>query len=68
MIVNHDGEDEEVKIELEGLTDGDIEIRLTDETHTNERIACYRAETTKINLTLLMKKDSFVYIGSRPDA
>jgi hypothetical protein len=67
MIVNYDGEDETVEIELDGLIDGELEIRLTDATHTDERIALYRAETKKINLTLPMKKDSFVYIGSKLD-
>ncbi|MBE6596986.1 MAG: hypothetical protein E7641_04865 [Ruminococcaceae bacterium] len=65
LISNYDGEDELVEIDLSGVIDGDIEIRLTDETHTDEQIACYKADTSEMKITLSMKKNSFVYVGSK---
>ncbi len=63
LISNYNGEDTEVEIELAGLVDNKLEVLLTDETHTFERVAAYELSgDTKIILP--MKNNSFVYIGS----
>ncbi len=63
LISNYMGEDTEVELELIGLKPGKIEVLLTDETHTFERIGAYEL-SGDAKITLPMKNDSFFYIGS----
>lgn len=63
LISNCADEDTGVVIELAGLLDHRLEVRLTDETHTFARAAAYElAGDTKIILP--MKANAFAYIGS----
>ncbi len=65
FIANYDGEDKSIEIDLEGVIDGDIEVRLTDETHTDEQITCYKSDASEMKITLPMRKNSFAYVGSK---
>jgi len=65
LAANYDGEDTSVTFDLTNLADRELEIRLVDETHNFERIAICKTNGSDMKITLPMKKDSFVYIGSR---
>ena len=66
MIANYSsarGGDEKTEIELEGVPSGRFEVRLTDAAREDEVICGLECEGS-LKLTLDLKENSFVYIGS----
>ena len=63
LVANYGGEDTEVTLDLQGLPAGEIEVRLVDEHHTDKQILRFAAKDA-LTLTLPMKNNSFIYVGS----
>ncbi len=61
LLSNQTGEQTEVMLELRGVQ-GAAAIRVTDATHTNERIMELSGQS--LSLTLPMAPDSFAYVGT----
>ena len=63
LLANYGGEDTEVTLDLQGLPAGEIEVRRVDESETNVQLMRFDAKDA-LTLTLPMKNNSFVYVGS----
>ena len=66
LMANYGGEDAEVTLDLQGLPAGELEVRLVDEYHTDKQIMRFAANGA-LSLTLPMRNNSFVYVGSLID-
>ncbi|MBE6609899.1 MAG: hypothetical protein E7634_04455 [Ruminococcaceae bacterium] len=62
LISNYNGGDMELEIGLSGLPKGAVELRITDEERDFEKLALGNKE--RLSLTLPIKNNSLVYIGS----
>ena len=63
LVSAYNNEDTELILELSGLLSGELEVRLTDEEHTFERLVSLEAGE-RATLKLTVKKNSVLYIGS----
>ncbi len=65
LIANHDNGDTETTVTMSGMRGKGVEVRITDAEHEFDVIGEYESNGDTLELTLELKNNSFVYIGSK---
>ena len=64
IVTNYNNEDTEIELNLFGLPEGEIEIRIVDEEHTFDKILSLEPTNGAIKVKFPLKKNAFAYVSS----